>query len=93
MRRLTLRGWKALLFFAFFACGQDEDVRIRLTADQRDAAQAIASERLDSLRPALDSLCEVTFDDRVAIATDSIVQRRLEEEARLRRRLGQTVPR
>ena len=31
-----------------------------------------------------------TFDDQVALATDSIVQRQLEEEARLRARLPQT---
>ena len=78
-----------LLCVVIFACGEDEAVRIQLTPQQRDRATALASERIDSLRPIVDSLCDATFADRVAAATDSIVQRRLEEEVRLRRRLGQ----
>ncbi|THH37918.1 hypothetical protein [Neolewinella litorea] len=62
---------------------------MQLTPDQRDAFQAIAAAQIDSLRPVLDSLCQASFADRVAIATDSIVQRRLEEETRLRTRLQQ----
>lgn len=72
-----------------WACGPDEAVRVQLTPDQRETYQAIASRRIDSLRPVLDSLCTTTFEERVALATDSIVQRRLEEEARLRSRLPQ----
>ncbi|WP_116107198.1 hypothetical protein [Lewinella sp. IMCC34191] len=71
------------------ACGPDEAVRVQLTPDQRDTFHAIASRRIDSLRPLLDSICTITFEDRVAAATDSIVQRRLEEETRLRARLPQ----
>ncbi|MCP9234407.1 hypothetical protein [Lewinella sp. JB7] len=70
--------------------GEDEAVQIQLTPDQREEYQAIAASRIDSLRPLLDSLCSATFEDRVAVATDSIVQRRLEEELRLRARLGQS---
>lgn len=81
-----------LIFGLACSGGADDEVRIQLTAAERDRYQAIASERLDSIRPLLDSLCKATFEDRVAIATDSIVQRRLEEEARLRRRIGQTIP-
>ncbi|NJB87312.1 hypothetical protein GGR26_003092 [Lewinella marina] len=71
------------------ACEPEKAVRVQLTPEQRDAFQAIAAARIDSLRPLLDSLCQQSFEDRVAIATDSIVQRRLEEETRLRARLPQ----
>ena len=67
-------------------------MRIQLTPAQREAYQAIATEEIDSLRPVLDSICTATFEGRVAVATDSIVQERLEEELRLRARLGQSVP-
>ncbi len=73
----------------FFACGEDEAIRVQLTPDQRERYQEIARVRIDSLRPVLDSICAVTFEDRVAVATDSIVQRRLEEETRLRLRIQQ----
>lgn len=72
-----------------WSCGPEEAVRVQLTPDQTDAYRALASRRIDSLRPVLDSICTVTFDQRVSLATDSIVQRRLEEEARLRSRLPQ----
>ncbi|MGB3801758.1 MAG: hypothetical protein WA952_18210 [Lewinella sp.] len=71
------------------ACGPDEAVRVQLTPEQRDTFQAIAGRRIETLRPLMDSICTATFEDRVAIATDSIVQRRLEEETRLRARLPQ----
>ncbi len=80
-----------LLLAGLFGCHGDESVRIQLTPDQRDAYREIASARIDSLRPLLDSLCQLNFEDRVAVATDSIVQRRLEEETRLRTRLGQEI--
>ena len=75
--------------FITWACGPDEAVRVQLTPEQRDTFQAIAGRRIDSMRPILDSICAQTFEERVAIATDSIVQRRLEEELRLRSRLPQ----
>ena len=73
-----------------WSCGPEEAVRVQLTPDQTDAYRAIASRRIDSLRPILDSVCTTTFEERVRLATDSIVQRRLEEEARLRSRLPQS---
>lgn len=82
-----------LLLLLTAACGPDEQVRVRLTPKQTDAYQALARATTDSLRPALDSICDATFEARVAAATDSIVQRRLEEEIRLRTRLGQSIPR
>ena len=81
-----------LLVFLGLACGPEDEVRIQLTPAQRDDYTAIASAEVDSLRPVLDSICAATFEERVATATDSIVQERLEEELRLRTRLGQNVP-
>lgn len=71
-------------------CGGGEDrVELSLTAEQRDTVNARVIAYLDSLRPALDSVCTTTYDYRLERAVDSIVQRRLEGEARLRNRLSQ----
>lgn len=79
-----------LLFLT--ACAADSDeVNIRLTMEERERLDNLTVAYLDSLRPVLDSLCAVTFEDRVAVATDSIVQRLLEEEARLRARIPQNL--
>ena len=86
--KLSLR-YLALASVMAWSCGPEEAVRVQLTPDQSDRYRAIASRRIDSLRPVLDSICTTTFEERVALATDSIVQRRLEEEARLRSRLPQ----
>jgi hypothetical protein len=59
--------------------------------DERERLDNMTVAYMDSLRPVLDSLCEVSFEDRVAVATDSIVQRLLEEEARLRARIPQNL--
>ena len=87
-----MRVWIVCLVIVAFGCGPEEEVRIQLTPDQRDAYLAIAGAELDSLRPQLDSLCAATFETRVATATDSIVQLRLEEELRLRARLQREGP-
>jgi len=74
------------------ACTADYDeVNIRLTMDERARMDELVVAYMDSLRPVQDSLCRVNFDDRVAVATDSIVQRLLEEEARLRARIPQIM--
>ena len=87
-----MRSLLPLLFVCVLdSCGEEEAVRYQLTPEQREAFQAIAGERIDSLRPILDSICEATREERIAAATDSIVQVRLEEELRLRARLGQSV--
>lgn len=78
-----------MLLLLLLACESDDPVRLQLTPDQREAYQKLATSRIDSMRPVLDSLCALSFEDRVAIATDSIIQRRLEEEARLRARIPQ----
>jgi hypothetical protein len=80
------------LLFLSFACSTDSgEVTIRLTMEEREQLDKRVSAHMDSLRPVLDSLCTTSFADRVAIMTDSIVQRRLEEEVRLRARIPQNL--
>ncbi|MEM6769073.1 MAG: hypothetical protein AAF597_00700 [Bacteroidota bacterium] len=82
------------LFLLFLLCGgilacstEKDEVRVRLTLKERERVDKLVTAHMDSLRPLLDSVCSVTTQDRIALATDSIVQRRLEEEARLRSRV------
>ena len=83
-----------LLLLLGTACEvEEENVKIRLTLAERDRLDARIIEHMDSLRPLLESRCAATQEDRVAVATDSIVQRRLEEEARMRARLPQSLQR
>jgi hypothetical protein len=87
---------RSLLFLTLLtlaACGSsgEEPVNIRLTMDERQEIDNLVKMHMDSVRPVADSLCKVTFADRVAVATDSIIQRRLEEEARLRARIPQNL--
>lgn len=81
-----------LLLLALTACtGESEEVNVRLTMDERERLDNLIVAHMDSMRPIMDSLCAVNFEDRVAVATDSIVQRLLEEEARLRARIPKTL--
>ncbi|WP_020567095.1 hypothetical protein [Neolewinella persica] len=87
---------RTLLFLTLLtlaACGSTEEdpVNIRLTMDERQRIDDLVKIHMDSIRPIVDSLCKATFADRVAVATDSIIQRRLEEEARLRARIPQNL--
>lgn len=78
-----------LLSLTTCSSGNEENINIRLTMDERDRIDELVSQDMDSIRPLYDSLCKADFADRVSVATDSIVQRRLEEEARLRARILQ----
>jgi len=80
-----------LSLLALIGCASDaeENINIRLTMDERERIDELVSEEMDSLRPRYDSICKADFQDRVAVMTDSIVQRMLEEEARLRARISQ----
>lgn len=81
-----------LLCLGFTACSPERDeVRVRLTLKERERVDEIVTTHMDSIRPILDSVCTVTTPDRIAVAVDSIVQRRLEEEARLRSRIPQNL--
>ncbi len=72
-------------------CGNNKrtGVDLRLTARERTRIDTVYTERLDSLRPLWDSLCELRHPSIVEAALDSIIEERLEEEARLRARLPQ----
>lgn len=87
---------RPLLFLALLgtlsACSPDqEEVRVRLTLGERERVDKIVTARMDSIRPLLDSICTATTAQRIIAATDSIVQRRLEEEARLRSRIPENM--
>lgn len=87
-----MRQFSLLLFLLCLSCSvEQEEVNLRLTMAERDIVDARVSAYMDSIRPILDTLCTSTYDDRVAVATDSIVQRRLEEEARLRARIPENL--
>lgn len=77
-----------LLSLGWSSCGsKQQDYSLRLTARERTRIDTIYSERLDSLRPIWDSLCDERWQSMVDRAVDSIIEERLEEEARLRARL------
>jgi hypothetical protein len=81
-----------LIVLALSACGgEGEDVNIRLTMDERERVDDLTVAHMDSLRPLRKAECAENFEDRVAVATDSIVQRLLEEEVRLRARIPQNL--
>ncbi|MCX8212881.1 MAG: hypothetical protein OTI34_17660 [Lewinella sp.] len=78
-----------LLFLTTCSSDNGENINIRLTMDERERIDNLVGQDMDSIRPLYDSICKVDFAGRVAVVTDSIVQRRLEEEARLRARIPQ----
>lgn len=81
-----------LLAVVLFSCSpEQEEVRVRLTLKEREQVDKRVSAYMDSIRPLLDSTCKATMVERIAEATDSIVQRRLEEEARLRSRIPENL--
>lgn len=80
-----------LTFVAAACTPEKEERRVRLTLKERERVDKLVGAHMDSIRPILDSLCAVASYDRVTAATDSIVQRRLEEEARLRSRIPQNL--
>ena len=87
-----MRYLPLLCFLFCLSCSaEQEEMNIRLTMAERDIVDSRVSAYMDSIRPVLDTLCSSTFEDRVAVATDSIVQRRLEEEARLRARIPENL--
>lgn len=78
----------ALLLLGWSSCGKNQqDYSLRLTARERTRIDTIYSQRLDSLRPIWDSLCDERWPGIVDRAVDSIIQERLEEETKLRARL------
>ena len=78
-----------LLFLTTCSSDNGENINIRLTMDERERIDDLVGQDMDSIRLLYDSICKTDFAGRVAVVTDSIVQRRLEEEARLRARIPQ----
>ncbi len=89
IRLLLFIGILCTCALAQSSCEADGSVELRLTSDERRAVDERVRATIDSIRPILDSLCEATRADRIAVATDSVVQERLEQELRLRARLPQ----
>ena len=78
-----------VLLAVLTACSpNDNPVNVQFTVEERQRIDELVIAELATLRPEMDSLCQETFDDRVAVAVDSIIQVRLEEEARLRARVN-----
>lgn len=80
----------SLLLSGLLACADsslEDDVSLRLTQKERRMIDTLVSQEVQVLRPLYDSLCQTNFEQAVADATDSIVQRRLEDELRLRSRV------
>lgn len=70
------------------SCSADTEggVDVRITGKESKFIDSIMQLESPLLRERLDSLCEADQEAAVLAATDSIVQERLEEEARLKAR-------
>lgn len=66
---------------------EEKATQIRLTSSERIRIDTLTKQRVDSLVPVLDSLCEAQYDSLVQYALDSIVDLRRSEERKIRERL------
>lgn len=80
-----LSAW--LLLAVACSTAEEDDVSLRLTQRERREIDTLVSQEVKLLRPYYDSLCNADFEKNVATTTDSIIQRRLEDELRLRSRI------
>ncbi len=62
---------------------------LKLTLSQREAADTLYLEKVRTLGPQLDSLCQANREERLARAVDSILNVRRSEEAELRAKYKQ----
>ncbi|MEM6877432.1 MAG: hypothetical protein AAF544_02650 [Bacteroidota bacterium] len=71
-----------------WSCSADTEggVDLRITGKESKIIDSIMQAESPIMREYLDSLCDAEMEGSIAAATDSIVQERLEEEARLRAR-------
>lgn len=74
-----------LFVFAVFSC--TEPPPPTLNYQERLLVDSLYNKGVDSLRPILDSLCQVQFDSLVKVNVDSMMQERLEEIERYLRRI------
>lgn len=75
-----------LLIFSLGACGEPE---IKLDRAARRTIDTLLNHQLDSIRPILDSLCDVKKEAFIQHAVDSIVKERKKKEERLRLNIPQ----
>jgi hypothetical protein len=75
------------------SCKKQENIRIKLTARERALIDTMYTERIKVLRPLWDSICTNQHDSLLAIALDSIIRVRREEEIKLRARISKDVER
>lgn len=90
--RLSLRFGVFLLLLLFLsACGgkKSGEAKVRLSSNERALMDSLYIKQIEHLRPKWDSLCEASFESSVALAVDSLITTRLEEEVRLRARIKQ----
>lgn len=88
MRALLLASVSIFLLLITACSGGDKnDLNLRLTHAERERIDSIYTNRLDSLRPIWDSLCDASYSNNLELAVDSIITERKEEEVRLRSRL------
>ncbi|MEM9837166.1 MAG: hypothetical protein AAF828_11725 [Bacteroidota bacterium] len=78
-----------ITLFLLASCGDadSKDITLRLTSQERRQIDTLVTRQVKAIRPYYDSICAADFDQMVAAAMDSILQRRLEEEARLKSRI------
>ncbi len=77
----------ALAILILGSCERPEEAPIRLTTSERIRIDTLVNLEIDTLRPVMDSICEVRFDEMVSRALDSIIEVRKREEALLRARI------
>ena len=77
-----------LLVLFCWACSAETEggVDVRVTSKESKYIDSIMQVEVPLLRNQMDSICAAEMDAAIDRATDSIVQERLEEEARLRAR-------
>ena len=80
--------WKVvLLIFSlhFLSCNGCEQQAPRLRSAERKIVDSLYVKRAELVKIELDSLCKLSFDERVDYAVDSILALRIEER---KKRLG-----
>ena len=87
-----MKSVKSILAAALFAgllasCEPPEEAPIRLTSRERVRIDTLANQQIDSLRPVMDSLCDLAYPEMLARAVDSLVEVRKREEEKLRARI------
>ncbi len=86
---ITIRrfSWLLLLAVLSFLGACAEEAPVSLDQEARVLIDTMYIQEVRVLRPELDSLCELEFEDRVAELVDSLLPIRRAEEERLRQRI------